>query len=593
MINDRITNLRNLMKKNGIDAYIINSTDPHLSEYVAQRWQSRKWISGFTGSAGTVIITSDFAGLWTDGRYFIQAEKQIAQTEITLFKLFQENVPIPSEWIYENLENQSVVGFDGKMFSAEEVKKMKKRFDEKKITLKTDIDLINEIWVDRPAIPASALQDHSIELSGKSRTQKIQGIREHMSKNKANVVIISSLDEIAWTFNIRANDVVYNPVAIAFAAIEIDKIYLFIDENRVDDKLSSQFGKDGITIHEYSSIYNYLKKLSVNSVIQFAPMKTNYKISSIIKERYKIKEDNYLISKMKAKKNNTEINNLRNALILDCTALTKFIIWLKTNIENLKINEYEAAEKLLEFRKTDLEFIDASFESISAYGINAAMMHYTAKKNGSTNLIAKGFYLIDSGGQYKKGTTDITRTIVLGTLSKEQRINYTLVLKGVIDLSCAKFLEGTTGANLDILARSPLWKEGIDYKCGTGHGVGSFLSVHEGHQNFSQVLINVAFEPGMVTTVEPGVYLENRYGIRTENMLLTIADKETEFGKWLKFETLSFCPIDKDAIVIEILSDEQLDWLNNYHQQVYANISPNLNLEEQQILKNMTAKLVK
>ncbi|MBT5421036.1 MAG: aminopeptidase P family protein, partial [Candidatus Cloacimonetes bacterium] len=411
--------------------------------------------------------------------------------------------------------------------------------------------------------------------------------------SKVDILIITALDEIAWTFNIRGSDVEYCPVSIAFAVISSSCAHLFIDEEKIDQELLKKLGNDNISLRRYSEFYDQIKNYPKEYVIQLAPAKTNYKITSSIEDKYEIKKDNHLISGMKAKKNDVEISNLKVILDKDCIALTRFLIWLKTNINNLTINEFEAAEKLLEFRRENPEFVEASFESISAYDKNAAMMHYSANKTGSTNLKDKGFYLIDSGGQYKSGTTDITRTITLGQVSDKQCRDFTLVLKGVIDLSNARFLKGTTGANLDILARIHLWKAGIDYKCGSGHGVGSFLNVHEGPQNFSQVLINNPFEPGMVTTIEPGVYLENRYGIRTENMLLTVEDGTTNHGKWLKFETISFCPIDREAIVVDMLSDEQLKWINNYHQQVYAKISQRLNAEENKVLKIMTAELVR
>lgn len=589
IINERIYELRKQLKAHKLDAYLVNSSDPHMSESVSERWQSRKFISGFTGSAGTVIITENFAGLWTDGRYFIQGEKELENSEVKLFKMRQPDVPTVNKWLFDNLEENSKIGLDGKVFSTEYVSSLHKKLNSKKICVSSEIDLIDTIWNERPARPKTTMYEHDIKFAGKSRKQKFNDIRKKLASQKVDALIISALDELAWTFNIRGNDVAYNPVSLGFGIITHEKALLFTDKDKIQSKLNQSLSNDSVEILGYNEIYKFVAKLDPKLTIQYDSRSLNQAIFEQIKD-FSLKKGN-LIAKLKSQKNEVEIDNIIQALITDCTAITKFNIWLKQNISKIQIDEFEAAAKLLCFRQKARTFKGESFVPISAYQANAAMMHYSANQKNSAKLKPKGFYLIDSGGQYQTGTTDITRTFALGELSYEQKKHFTLVLKAVIDLTSARFLKGTTGANLDILARMPLWKEGIDYKCGTGHGVGFFLNVHEGPQNFSQALENVSFEPGMITTVEPGIYLENLYGIRIENMLLTLEYGETEFGKWLKFETISFCPIDKDAILVEMLTDEQLEWINQYHQTVYQKISSGLNKKEAEILLEMTSKL--
>jgi Xaa-Pro aminopeptidase len=590
-INERIAALRKLMKERGFSAYIIPSSDAHLSEYVAEHWQSRKWVSGFTGSAGTVVVTLEKAGLWTDGRYFIQAENQIKDSEIELFKIGIPGFPTYMNWTCKELKEGETVGIDGSVFSVNNVKEMQKKFAENNIEIISDFDLINDIWQDRPAIPTSDVFVHDVKFAGKSRTEKFTEIRKKMKKQKIDNHLLTSLDDIAWSFNIRSNEIDNSPVSICYAVIGVDSVHLFIDPIKINSKVKSELESDKIQIHTYGEIIDFLKKIETGKSILIDPNRTNIKLKNAIPKECKIIEKRNLTTLMKSMKNDVEIENLKKCQIRDGVAMVRFLHWLNNSIGKEKITEMSAAEKLAEFRSKGENFVDLSFTSISAYMTNAAMMHYSPSQENETELKPEGFYLIDSGGNYLDGTTDITRTVALGPVSEEMKRDFTLVLKSHIELNMAHFLEGATGANLDILARHPMWQEGLDYKCGTGHGVGFFLNVHEGPQNFSQHMINVPFKPGMVTTNEPGIYKENQYGIRTENTLLCVEDQKTDSGQFYKFEVISFCPIDLAAILPEMLSTKQKDWLNDYHAIVYDKLKSGLTESEQNWLKLQTRKI--
>lgn len=586
-VNEKISALRELMNEHGFSAYIIPSSDAHLSEYVAEHWQARKWISGFTGSAGTVVITLKKSGLWTDGRYFIQAENQIKDSEIELFKIGIPGFPTYTEWLLQELEEGDEVGIDGAVFSVNQVKEMQKKFDSKQISIVSNYDLINEIWQNRPEIPASPIFLHDVKFAGKTACDKIELIRTDMNKQNLDYHLFTSLDDIAWTFNIRANDIQYSPVSIAFAIISLDSAHLFLNNNKLNPEVEKKLNSFA-SIHSYDEITEFLACIEPGKTILIDPNKTNIKLKNALPKHCRIVEKAHLSTMMKSIKNETEIANLKRCQIRDGLAMVKFLYWLDTHIGKIKITEMSAAEKLAEFRAKGENFVDLSFNSISAYMGNAAMMHYSPSHENETELKPEGFYLIDSGGNYLDGTTDITRTVCLGPLSPTMKRDFTLVLKSHIDLCLAHFLDGTTGANLDILARHPLWKEGLDYKCGTGHGVGFFLNVHEGPQNFSQRLIDIPLKPGMTTTNEPGIYKENEYGIRTENTMLCVEDRNTDSGIFYKFEVISFCPIDIRAIVPEMLNTSQKEWLNNYHSEVYSKLNAYLTKTEKKWLKTMT-----
>lgn len=587
-VKERIEKLRQLMKENKMDTYIIPSFDAHQSEYVAEHWKCRQWISGFTGSAGTVVITLDDAGLWTDGRYYIQAEKQLKDSGIRLFRMVDPGVPSYTEWLKEVLSKGSIVGFDGNVFSVEMVKNMEEVFETKAITLKIKQDLINELWKDRPHIPKDLIWVHDIIYAGKSRVVKINEVREEMKNKGANYYLLSSLDDIAWLLNIRGLDVQNNPVVTSNVIIAEDKCYLFIDASKVTNDVKLELEAEGIELKEYSSIQQFLSGLTNEDGIMFDTTKTNVCLYNAININTKKIEEANITTKLKAIKNKTEIENLKRCEINDGVAMVKFIKWLKTSVAEEEITEISAEKKLEDFRRHQELFVEPSFDTIAGYKDHAAMMHYKANKETQYTLRNEGAFLVDSGGQYLNGTTDTTRTIVLGTLTEEEKFDFTLVLKANIALSQAKFLHGATGSNLDVLARQPIWKYGMDYKCGTGHGVGFLLNVHEGPQNFSKIPNNVQLEKGMVITNEPGIYKEGKHGIRTENMMLVVEDEKTEFGQFMKFETVTFCPIDLAGINKDMLTESEKQWLNSYHKEVYVKLAPYLNEEEKVWLQEET-----
>ena len=586
-IKDRVEALRKLMKENKMDAYIIPSFDAHQSEYVADYWKSRQWISGFTGSAGTVVITLEDAGLWTDGRYYIQAEKQLEGSGIRLFKAAEPGVPSYIAWLRDVLKEGSNVGFDGNVFSVDMVKDMEKEFKTKKIKLKIQKDLINELWKDRPEMPKGSVFLHDVKYAGKSRTQKLSEVRAEMKNKNANHYLLTSLDDIAWLLNIRGNDVPNNPVVIANVIVAQDKCYLFLDSSKVTMDVKLEVEAEGVKLKEYNDIEEFLQGLKSKDAVLFDTNKTNICLYNAINvDTTKIESPN-ITTNLKAIKNEIELENLKCCEIQDGVAMVKFIKWLKTSVDKEEITEISAADKLEGFRKEIELFAGLSFDTIAGYKDHAAMMHYKASEETQYTLKNEGFFLVDSGGQYFNGTTDTTRTIVLGKLTEEEKRDYTLVLKANIGLSSAKFLEGCTGGNLDVLARQPIWQYGLDYKCGTGHGVGFFLNVHEGPQSL-RTSNNIKIEKGMVITNEPGIYKEGKFGIRTENMMIVLEDKKTEFGRFLKFEAITYCPIDLDGINKDMLTELEKQWLNTYHKDVYTKLTPYLDEEERIWLEKET-----
>lgn len=575
-IKERILKLRKLMAKNNLAAYIVPSEDPHFSEWVGEHFKCRAWISGFTGSAGTVVFTQDKAGLWTDGRYYIQAEKQLNNTGIKLFKAAELGVPTYIEWLKVELKEKDTVGFNGNVFSVSRVNKMEKELSQKDIKINSSLDLIDNIWYDRPEIPSDEIYVHDIKYCGRSRKEKITQVREEMKKKGVNYYLISSLDDICWLLNIRGNDIPHNPFVTSYSIIGEKETLLFINKSKVSSSVEKELMEDGVFIKDYKCINDFLEKLEDKASIVLDYDIVNYNLfNRINKNVTKVNHAN-LTTMMKAIKNEVEIKNIKDAYIKDGAALVQLFKWIKENVNN-NITEIDVAEKAEEFRKNQALYLDASFDSIACYRENAAMMHYNPyNQEIPTYLKEEGFFLLDSGAQYLNGTTDITRTIVLGKLSEEEKRDFTLVLKSVIALSTAKFLYGATGSNLDVLARRPLWEYGIDYKCGTGHGVGFLSSVHEMPQRFSQVPNNIKLEKGMMITIEPGVYKEGRYGIRTENTVIVVEDEKTEFGQFMRFEELCYVPIDKRAIIIEMLTKYEKEWLNNYHKRVFETLSPYL-----------------
>ncbi|MFF2752492.1 aminopeptidase P family protein [Psychrobacillus sp. NPDC058041] len=590
-IKNRVEKLRQLMKENQMDAYIIPSFDAHQSEYVAEYWKCRQWISGFTGSAGTVVITLDDAGLWTDGRYYIQAEKQLESSGIRLFRMMDPGVPSYTEWLAEVLKEGSNVGFDGNVFSINMVKKMEKDLKAKRIVLKMNQDLIGDLWEDREDIPKGPIFTHEVKYAGKSRVEKLNEVREEMKFKGANYYILTSLDDIAWLLNIRGADVPNNPVVIANVIIEEHKCYLFIDSCKVSPSVKLELEAEGIELKENHEIQTLLENLSGEDAVILDTNKTNIRLYNAINSTTKKIESPNITTNLKAIKNEVEIKNFKWCEIKDGLAMVKFIKWLKNSVDKVEITEITAEERLEDFRREQEDFVGPSFDTIAGYKEHAALMHYKANKETQYTLKNEGLFLIDSGGQYYDGTTDITRTIVLGNLTDEQKRDFTLVLKGFIALSSVKYLYGATGSNLDVLARQPIWQYGLDYKCGTGHGVGFFLNVHEGPQSLRNDNNNIILEKGMIITNEPGIYLEGKYGIRIENMMLVVEDEKTEFGQFMKFEAITYCPIDLAGINKDMLTESEQQWLNNYHQEVYTKLAPYLNEEERVWLREETREI--
>ena len=596
MIKQRIENIRDLMKEKNIYAYIVPSSDYHQSEYVGDYFKSREFMSGFTGSAGTLIISMDEAGLWTDGRYFIQAENELKDSGIKLFKMGEEGVPTIEEYLLEKLPKNSTLGFDGRVMSVKEGQSLANKLAFKGINIEYKYDLVNDIWEDRCSLPTEKAFLLGIEYSGESFSDKLSRIRAVMKAKKATTHILASLDDIAWLFNIRGRDVKSNPVVLSYAVISIDSVYLFIDKNKIGEDIRAELSKENVQIKGYEEVYEFIKNIDENEVVLIDTSKVNYAIyNNIPSNVQKIEERNPSIL-FKSIKNEIELKNIRNSHIKDGVAFTKFMYWLKNNIGKIEITEISATQKLEEFRREQDKFIEPSFSTIAAYKDHAAMMHYSATEESNYKLEPRDLFLVDSGGQYFDGTTDITRTIALGPIPENVRKDFTNVVRGMIRLSKAKFLYGCRGYNLDILARGPLWEEGVDYKCGTGHGIGFVLNVHEGPNGFrwkvrEDIDDSCILEEGMVTTNEPGVYVENSHGIRIENEIVVRKAEKNEYGQFMDFEVITFAPIDLDAIDESLILKDEKVYLNNYHKQVYDKISPYLNEEEKQWLKTYTREI--
>ena len=596
MIKQRIENIRDLMKEKNIYAYIVPSSDYHQSEYVGDYFKSREFMSGFTGSSGTLIISMDEAGLWTDGRYFIQAEQELKDSGIKLFKMGEEGVPTIEEYLLEKLPKNSTLGFDGRVMSVKEGQSLANKLAFKGINIEYKYDLVNDIWEDRCSLPTEKAFLLGTEYSGESFSDKLSRIRAVMKEKKATTHILASLDDIAWLFNIRGRDVKSNPVVLSYAVISIDSVYLFIDKNKIGEDIRAELSKENVQIKGYEEVYEFIKNIDENEVVLIDTSKVNYAIySNIPSNVQKIEERNPSIL-FKSIKNEIELKNIRNSHIKDGVAFTKFMYWLKNNIGKIEITEISATQKLEEFRREQDKFIEPSFSTIAAYKDHAAMMHYSATEESNYKLEPRDLFLVDSGGQYFDGTTDITRTIALGPIPENVRKDFTNVVRGMIRLSKAKFLYGCRGYNLDILARGPLWEEGVDYKCGTGHGIGFVLNVHEGPNGFrwkvrEDIDDTCILEEGMVTTNEPGVYVENSHGIRIENEIVVRKAEKNEYGQFMDFEVITFAPIDLDAIDESLILKDEKVYLNNYHKQVYDKISPYLNEEEKQWLKTYTREI--
>ena len=595
MISDRINKLRQAMKNNGIDVYYVPTNDFHGSEYVGDYFKCRKYITGFTGSAGVAVITMDEARLWTDGRYFIQAAAELKGTEVILMKMGEPGVPTVKEYLEVTLEAGQVLGFDGRCVDYGYAYSLEKMLHKNDARIVYQLDLIDEIWEDRPNLVSKEVTSLDIKYCGEERSSKLARIRELMKAKDADLFVLTTLDDIAWLFNIRGNDIMCNPVVLSYAVISMEDAVIYGQEEAflgVKEELS----KDNIIIKPYNGIYEDMKNIPSHLKVYMDAYKANFAIVKNIPENIKLIQGDNLTLLPKAIKNPTEVSNEKIAHIKDGVAVTKFMYWLKKNIGKIKITELSAAEYLERLRKQGENYMGPSFEPIVAYGANGAMCHYSPTKESDTELKPESFVLFDTGGQYLEGTTDITRTIALGPCSDEQKKHYTAVLKGHLNLAAAKFLYGVRGINLDYLARGPLWELGLDYNHGTGHGVGYYLNVHEGPNSLrwkcaSDRVDSAIFEEGMITSNEPGFYLEGSYGIRTENMIVCVKDKKTEYGQFMRFENLTMVPYDVDALDISMLTEIDRVRINAYHKEVYEKISPYLEEEEKAWLKEVTKEV--
>lgn len=593
-VNEKLAALRGKMKKNGVQACVIPSSDPHMSEYLPAHWEARSYFSGFNGSAGTLVVTETESGLWTDGRYFIQAAHQLEGSEIVLYRMAVKGVPTYIQFLDDKLKDGETVGFDGKLISAGSVKEMREKFAAKKLHIKA-VDLIGDIWPDRPAVPDSEVFVHDAKYAGFTCKEKLEQVRAELKKHKADGQLFARLDCVAWLMNIRAADIDYNPFAISYAAVFSDSAYLFINTKRVLPETLTYLKENGVTVREYEEIDEALKNIDAKTTMLVDMASINYDLYSILKENANvtIKEGADIVTNLKGVKNETEIRNIMQAHVLDGCALVDFCVQFEDKMERGEtVTECTVSDMLRECRAKQPGNMGESFGTIAAYGANAAMMHYHPEPDACSKLEKKGFLLIDSGGQYQEGTTDITRTFVLGPLTREEKEHYTYVLKAHIGLATAVFLEGCTGGNIDILSRVQVWKHGIDYRCGTGHGVGMFGGVHEGPQNM-RISNNVAFKKGMTITNEPGIYEEGKHGIRTENIMLVTDYVNNEYGQFLKFEPVTYFPIDTAGILTELLTEEEVEWLNDYHKLVYEKLAPPLSGRELAWLKKHTEPISK
>ncbi|MBO6133814.1 MAG: aminopeptidase P family protein [Lachnospiraceae bacterium] len=586
IIRSRLSLLRAAMEKAGVSAYCINSSDYHNSEYVSPYFGVREFFSGFTGSNGTLIVTQDEAGLWTDGRYFIQAEEELRGTGISLYKVGTKDAITIEKYLLSKLNEGDVLGFDGRTVSASKVKKLKKELKTRGIGIKYKKDLSDGIF-ERPEFPKSPARLISKDIAGKSSAEKLSDLRKEILEKEADGIFLSKLDEIAWLFNIRGNDIPFNPVLMSYAYIGRDKAMLFIQSDSVTEELRNEMLSINVELRDYSDVKSFLKSLTMDNKTLVSTKDTSYYLYKTIKKYSEIIDAESPIETPKAVKNEVELMHIKKTYLRDSLALIKFIHNLSKNIGEKPYTEYSAAEELLSFRKAIPEFMEPAFDTISAYRGNAAMMHYSPSADRPVELEKKGMLLVDSGGQYIGGTTDVTRTLILGEISEEERFAYTLVCCSMLNLLYSRFLSGATGRNLDTLARIRLWNEGFDYKCGTGHGIGYMLNVHEGPHTIrmQNAGSDPALLPGMLVTDEPGIYRAGRYGIRTENVLVVREDILTEDGQFLKFENLTFVPIDDRGMDRSIMTERELSLYIKYQTEVCNALNPYLTDEERVWIK--------
>lgn len=583
IIAQRINALRQQLKEHQLAAYLVPSSDPHQSEYVAEHWSARQWLSGFTGSAGTLIVTTGEADLWTDSRYFLQGEQELSGSGIVLQKQKVPHAPEHLQWLRDNLPEGSRLGFDGQVVSLAQSRSLAKAIESKSISLVGEHDFLDAIWPDRPPLPATAIIALDASLTGASRKDKLRQLRAWLEEKEVDSILLIALDEVAWTLNIRARDVDFNPVCISYLHVSRTAAQWFVGKERVSNELEKELTADGIDILAYTAVVETLRSLPAEHRLAIDPNAISYQMAKALTV-LTTKELSSPIQAMKGAKNATEIANTKQAMRKDGVALLRLFRWLEQALASgAKVTEASLGTQLTAFRAEQPDYFGNSFPPIVGYRGNGAIVHYRADEENSATIKPEGILLLDSGGQYLDGTTDITRTVALGPVTAEQKRHYTLVLKGMIALSCVQFPKGISGANLDVLARQFLWQDGLNYGHGTGHGVGAFLNVHEGPQGISTTIAGktrTPFVPGMITSNEPGFYRTDHYGIRIENLILCVASTNTEYGHFLRFETLSLFPIDVQLVDRGLLSEQEVSWLNAYHQRVYEELVPLLTEEE-------------
>lgn len=589
----RLEALRALMKETGIDAYLIPTDDFHASEYVGDYFKCRKYMTGFTGSAGTAVVMQDMAGLWTDGRYFIQAEQQLQGSTVTLFKIGQPEVPSVHEFLRKNLKEGQCLGFDGRTVSAQEADELRKMLSKNGVTISCEEDLVGRIWEDRPALSCEPVKELDVKWTGKSRADKCAEIRAAMKGKGADIFVLTCLDDIVWLLNIRGGDVPCNPVVLSYLAMTEKEVLLFANEKAFSEEVKAALAADGVRILPYNDIYSWISEVEDGRTVLFCKKKVNSRLAASVPVGVKVLDEENLTLLPKAIKNPVEVENEKIAHIKDGVAVTKFIYWLKKNVGRMPITEISAGEYLNKLRAQQENSMGNSFDPIISYGPHAAMNHYSATPETDVPIEPHGLLLADTGGQYLEGTTDVTRTIVMGPTTDEQKRMFTAVLRGTLNLAAARFRYGCRGLNLDYLARGPLWELGLDFNHGTGHGVGYYLNVHEGPNGFRWRVVperndSAVFEEGMITSDEPGFYVEGEYGIRHENLIVCKKAEVTSFGQFMCFEHLTMVPFDLDAVVPEQMSERERGLLNGYHAEVYAKISPYLDEEERAWLGEAT-----
>lgn len=589
VIKDRLEKLRAAMAKNGIDYYIMPTSDYHNSEYSADFFKVREYFCGFDGSNGTLVVSKNFAGMWTDGRYFIQAENQMKGTGVELFKMLNPGVPTIAEFLFDNMKDGETLGFDGKVISTSVGENIEKKLSGKAVKYKFDKDLAEEVWTDRPALPCHDIYVLSDELCGRSFQDKLANVRSKMREYGSTSHLLSKLDDIMWLTNLRGNDVECNPVALAYAYITFDRFVLFVQEKEVTDEVRAYCDKEGIELKDYHQVMTFISEVKIDGNVLCDKRNTNFLTYKTLLDRTKeagvlLKNEKDPTEIMKAVKNETELKNIREVYLKDSVVLTKFIYWVKKNVGKIPMTEYTAAEKLDGMRAELPGFIELSFPTISAYKANAAMAHYEATKDNAAEVEANGMLLVDSGATYMGGTTDVTRTIVVGNISDEIKKHYTATVMGMLNLASSKFMEGCTGRNVDTFARMALWEMGIDYNHGTGHGIGYMLNVHEGPHSirwrFNEGMHEAVLKPGMIVSDEPGVYIEGSHGIRIENIVEIVERETNEYGRFLGFDHLTYAPIDLEAIDKKYMQPKDIEKLNNYHKMVYDKVSPFIDDED-------------